>query len=282
MRKTVFVFVGSFIVGSLLASSCGSDEPTTQSTGTAGSGTAGSGHAGSGFAGSSTGGGGAVGSGGGGAAGSGVGGAGSSGGGAAGAGGGDASVDAATKTDAGADVSAADDASIPDGSVFFDARLFEDADLGDAEPPPEEAGPDGGVPRSVPCSTAPLQSLRCNLAADACCWDSNAPDGQCSATAAACPSGYGKLRCDGPEDCPGQICCARRSRLIIITGDAATAPEYSSSCQDTCTGSILISAVTLCKRLLLSGNTCPPTADGGSQQCDPLSGLPAGFRGCHN
>ncbi len=67
-------------------------------------------------------------------------------------------------------------------------------------------------------TTTPLPELSCNdgggttpvacAPGDRCCFDESNPTlDKCSA--GACGANQLELRCDGPEDCPGQVCCAR-------------------------------------------------------------------------
>lgn len=67
-------------------------------------------------------------------------------------------------------------------------------------------------------TTTPLPELSCNdgggttpvacAPGDRCCFDETNPTlDKCSA--GACGANQLELRCDGPEDCPGQVCCAR-------------------------------------------------------------------------
>lgn len=66
-------------------------------------------------------------------------------------------------------------------------------------------------------TTTPLPELSCNdggtapvacAPGDRCCFDESTPTlDKCSA--GACGANQLELRCDGPEDCPGQVCCAR-------------------------------------------------------------------------
>lgn len=62
---------------------------------------------------------------------------------------------------------------------------------------PGDAGADAtGV---VACAAA-----TCSLGAGQICCMENGPAPQCTTT---CPSGDDSIACDGPEDCPGQVCC---------------------------------------------------------------------------
>jgi hypothetical protein len=86
------------------------------------------------------------------------------------------------------------------------------------------SGSGGGSPTgSVACG-----SSSCALPATFCCALYNQPD-QCMSAGELCFYGV-DVACDGPEDCPGQICCGK----LAIKGQNKS--YESMSCEATCTG----------------------------------------------
>jgi hypothetical protein len=75
---------------------------------------------------------------------------------------------------------------------------------GAGTPMPELSCNDGGGTTPVACDPG-----------ERCCFDEFDPaDDSCSA--GACAANQLELRCDGPEDCPGQECCARMHLSLIL------------------------------------------------------------------
>lgn len=126
------------------------------------------------------------------------------------------------------------------------------AEIRDVPPPPPDVprdtpAPMPDVPRTgdgVPCGMATCTSP------NVCCVDFGSGASSCTPAGACRASAF---ECDGPEDCPGELCCA--------TGDATSA---SSTCGASC-------IVRVCHVAgdCPSGNLCCPVI-GGSGYCSPV------------
>ncbi|MBX3186652.1 MAG: hypothetical protein KF819_06540 [Labilithrix sp.] len=58
----------------------------------------------------------------------------------------------------------------------------------------------------------------CSLASNGrCCYDADLQSGACAFGGVACPTAANKISvaCDGPEDCPGAVCCASSPGTIV-------------------------------------------------------------------
>ena len=73
----------------------------------------------------------------------------------------------------------------------------------------------------VYCNGGPCQT------GDVCCLNPTGPGDHC-AHPGMCMPGFIEITCNGPEDCPGQICCGT---LMVQNGNAT---YQDISCQSTC------------------------------------------------
>ena len=107
-----------------------------------------------------------------------------------------------------------------DGSTTIDvADVTDEAD--------EDALPDTG-PGSLGTCCEPECATRCDLDTQECCIDIGAGGAAECVAAEACDSGVA-ASCDGPEDCPGTVCCIQGT---FSFGGAGT--DVSASCVDSC------------------------------------------------
>lgn len=102
----------------------------------------------------------------------------------------------------------------------------------------------GGAPGagSVVCGSA-----TCDVSTGSVCCGGLVSSFACVGPSAPCS--YFKIACDGPEDCPGQLCCANLSLLVGNGG---------SSCQATCSGLNLHVVCGATPSVCPSGTTCKP------------------------
>lgn len=115
---------------------------------------------------------------------------------------------------------------------------------------------DRGAPGQVFCG---LKQTLCDLG-QICCYDENGYNDVCSDPAAcSAMAGYIVVTCDGPEDCPGEICCA--------TYDAAEQTYTDISCADVC------ASQTLCDPA--ASMPCP-----NGQVCKSTQYLDPGYSAC--
>lgn len=84
----------------------------------------------------------------------------------------------------------------------------------------------GGASGAAGAGSVVCGNLTCDLSASSVCCGGLVGSFTCISQAASCSSF--KIECDGPEDCPGQICCANL---------AFAAPNRGSACKDSCSGS---------------------------------------------
>jgi hypothetical protein len=80
-------------------------------------------------------------------------------------------------------------------------------------------------------------------------------------SAGQCDPGYVVLSCNGPEDCPGGVCCATQDNAQNYTGIA---------CQATCAGP---GAIVVCSKM--QQDVCPP-----GTMCQHSQELGNGYRVC--
>jgi hypothetical protein len=80
-------------------------------------------------------------------------------------------------------------------------------------------------------------------------------------TAGQCDPGYVVLSCNGPEDCPGAVCCANQDSQQSYTGIA---------CQPTCEGP---GAIVMCSKT--QQDVCPM-----GTTCQHSQQLGNGYRVC--
>ena len=126
-------------------------------------------------------------------------------------------------------------------------------------------------------TTTTSGGLLCGMSAcnpgDQCCWSSQASDGKCQANGDPC-GGQGstdaRIACMVPSDCPGQICCGRRSQ------DPQNPHYRRVDCRDTCD----MPDVTICDPGSPDPKQCPPTMNGQPGQCQPSDLLPKGYFVC--
>jgi len=105
------------------------------------------------------------------------------------------------------------------------------------------------------CNGAPC------LTGDICCFNPNGPGDHCG-QAGQCDPGFVELSCNGPEDCPGQICCA--------TTDQGGQTVTGISCQATCSQP---NDFVVCSQQ--QPNVCQ-----GNTQCQTTNFLGNGYRLC--
>ncbi len=86
-----------------------------------------------------------------------------------------------------------------------------------------------------------------------------ATNNQCACTGSNCTTT--DLRCDGPEDCPGQVCCG----VFSFQQNRYTRTE----CRNSCTSS----GGTIMREMCHPGQTCSNP----NQTCSQSQGLPAGY-----
>lgn len=87
-------------------------------------------------------------------------------------------------------------------------------------------GGNGGMGGMVNPPVVQCGAMSCDImGAQACCWDKNGSKNDCDPTG-GCGNNETTITCDGPEDCPGQICCGT---FVAAQG------EFSDlSCASTC------------------------------------------------
>jgi hypothetical protein len=96
-----------------------------------------------------------------------------------------------------------------------------------------------------------------------CCFNPTGPGDHCGQSG-QCNPGYAEFSCNGPNDCPGSICCA--------TLDPSTKGLSGIACQTTCDAP---NELVVCSQM--APNVCPSgTACHGQQQL----GTGAGYRFC--
>jgi hypothetical protein len=129
--------------------------------------------------------------------------------------------------------------------------LHADAMGADAMAPAPDAGTGGGggVPGVVSCYTESAPSTSCAVPASHCCFSnySSQHDGECATTTC----GWGRIDCDGPEDCAaGQHCCAN---AIIDPDNGLTG--YRLGCQASACGAAPVHQE-LCHPSSSASSTC--------------------------
>jgi hypothetical protein len=113
----------------------------------------------------------------------------------------------------------------------------------------------GGPTNTVYCNNAP-----CN-AGQICCFNLKQPTDKCGPPG-SCGDGFIELECNGPEDCPGGVCCA--------DVDYSKNPPYKGiSCQQSCNNPN--------KNLIV----CSADSDCGfGKQCEQSQTLGQGYKVC--
>lgn len=117
---------------------------------------------------------------------------------------------------------------------------------------PGSDGGDGGAtdagmstPGYVYCQGAPC------MVGQVCCLNSKDHSLDVCAAPGSCGQGFVELACNGPEDCPGQVCC----------GDHLASGGYSKlSCQATCTGTDTRIICEAHPAICPSGKVCKPSS----------------------
>ncbi|MCE7891228.1 MAG: hypothetical protein DYH12_16285 [Sorangiineae bacterium PRO1] len=94
---------------------------------------------------------------------------------------------------------------------------------------------------------------QCELGSgERCChkYGSGSWSSACQPQSQAC-SGIATSNCDGPEDCPGQVCCGKvaNNYLSSMTCEAASACQYSSGYRVICGASGQCPSGYVCKTL---------------------------------
>lgn len=107
------------------------------------------------------------------------------------------------------------------------------------------------------CANQPCQS------GEICCFDTQGQGDFCGQTG-QCGFGFIELQCNGPEDCPGQVCCG--------TIDQQMNPPYTGlQCQATCDQQ---------NEVVICGNN--PNICMNGTQCKPSQVLGQGYNVCRN
>jgi hypothetical protein len=96
-----------------------------------------------------------------------------------------------------------------------------------------------------------------------CCFNPNGPGDHCG-TSGQCDSGDVELSCNGPDDCPGGICCA--------TLDPSLQSLTAIACQATCAAP---NELVVCSKM--EPDVCP---SGTSCHQDQQLGTGNGYRFC--
>ena len=114
----------------------------------------------------------------------------------------------------------------------------------------------GGPTNSVYCNNAPC------AAGQICCFNLKQPTDKCGQPG-SCGNGFIELECNGPEDCPGGVCCA--------DVDYTKNPPYKGiACQQSCNNPT--------KNLIVCSDanpSCPP-----GTQCEASQVLGQGYKLC--
>jgi hypothetical protein len=101
------------------------------------------------------------------------------------------------------------------------------------------------------------------MAGQVCCFNPTGPGDHCG-TSGQCNAGYVEFSCNGPNDCPGSVCCA--------TLDPASKTLQGIACQATCAQA---NEIVVCSQM--QANTCP---NGTTCQQQQQLGTGAGYRFC--
>jgi len=118
------------------------------------------------------------------------------------------------------------------------------------------SGGSGGAVGSVLCDVAP-----CDVSTGGvCCLPRGSGGPACEPSGTDCETFYTTVTCDGPDDCPGQICCGRYQ-----TGSYAWV-----RCEDSCDG---FGYYTLC-------NPAGPNICDGNETCQESDPLPDSYFVC--
>jgi hypothetical protein len=96
---------------------------------------------------------------------------------------------------------------------------------------------DIGPPDGTPCVGVPGPALSC-AAGQQCCPGSVAdPANECVAPGTICQNctfgDCGSAACDGPEDCPGKLCCLTETSCDLV-GAPCTGVYAAAACADRC------------------------------------------------
>jgi hypothetical protein len=164
------------------------------------------------------------------------------------------------------------DTTIPSGPDASAQDSGNDATLKDSGPDvtadatadtgPDDAALDAGA-KKFGCDPS-----SCNLGQEACCY-TGLNQGTCQPIgdgSAFCNKGTAsQFNCGRTSDCAnGQVCCATDSQLSL----ADAAAGFFGRCTSTCTGTVLVTAYTLCNGP--NDTTTCVAADGGAKTCSPV------------
>lgn len=96
----------------------------------------------------------------------------------------------------------------------------------------------GGPQNTVTCNSTPC------AVGEICCFNPTGPGDHCSAPN-ACNNGFVQFSCNGPEDCPGQVCCAKIQNQNVV----------GIACQNTCNQNNQIVVCSQAQPNVCQGNT---------------------------